>query len=501
MGKRMPKTISSFELTLNSRPQNQTLTTWLYAELRRAILEGRLGPGVRLPASRDFASQYGLSRGTVVTVLERLQSEGYVSCRVGLGTWVNHIAAPAPTRRMASIPPAYIRRVISEYVRPKPFVDLPFISGVRPFRVGNPDVAAFPSEVWGRLAADRARKFRSWLKTEPDGRGYRPLREAIAGYLRTSRGVRCTSEQIVIVSGIQQALDLLARFLLKRRDPVWMEDPGYFGASIAFGNVGARMIGVPVDEEGLSVSAGTKICPHAKGVYLTPSHQFPLGVTMSLERRMALLNWASRSGAFVIEDDYDSEYRFEGQPVPALQSLDNHANVIVIGSFSKTLFPSLRVGYVVLPPSLADHFLAFRYQSDFRNSTFDQAVLCDFIVDGHLARHLRRMRNLYAGRLAALIEGSKHHLNGLLELSDVRAGLYTIGFLKNGMTSRRAERLAADQGIEVLAVDRFTLRRPDPKALLIGFAGYDEPAIGEGLVRLAKALGLQEPAALKKKTG
>jgi GntR family transcriptional regulator / MocR family aminotransferase len=494
----VPKTVSSFELTLNSRPQNQTLTTWLYAELRRAILEGHLGPGVRLPASRDFASLYGLSRGTVVSVLERLQSEGYVSCRVGLGTWVNHIAAPAQTRRMASAPPAYIRRVISESVRPKPFVDLPFTSGIRPFRVGNPSVAEFPSEVWGRLAADRARNFRSWLKTEADGRGYRPLRDAIAGYLRASRGVRCTSEQIVIVSGIQQALDLLARFLLKPRDPVWMEDPGYFGATIAFGNAGARLIGVPVDEEGLSVSAGTKVCPHAKGVYLTPSHQFPLGVTMSLERRMAILNWASRSGAFVIEDDYDSEYRFEGQPVPALQSLDNHANVIVIGSFSKTLFSSLRVGYVVLPPSLADHFLAFRYQTDFRNSTFDQAVLCDFIVDGHLARHLRRMRNLYAGRLAALIEGSKQHLSGLLELSDVRAGLYTIGFLKNGMTSRRAERLAADQGIEVLAVDRFTLRLPDPKALLIGFAGYDETAIGEGLVRLAKALSRQETAALNK---
>ena len=497
----MPKAISSFELTLNSRPQNQTLTTWLYAELRRAILEGRLGPGARLPASRDFASQYGLSRGTVVTVLERLQSEGYVSCRVGLGTWVNHIAAPAPTRRMTSTPPVYIRRVISEFTRPKPFVDLPFTSGVRPFRVGNPATAEFPAEIWGRLAADRARNFRSWLKTEADGRGYRPLRDAIAGYLRASRGVRCTSDQIVIVSGIQQALDLLARFLLKPRDPVWMEDPGYFGATVAFGNVGAKLIGVPVDEEGLSVSAGTKICPHAKGVYLTPSHQFPLGVTMSLERRMAILNWASRAGAFVIEDDYDSEYRFEGQPVPALQSLDNHGNVIVIGSFSKTLFPSLRVGYVVLPQALADYFLAFRYRTDFRNSTFDQAVLCDFIVDGHLARHLRRMRNLYAGRLAALIDGSKQHLSGLLELSDVRAGLYTIGFLKNGMTSRRAEKLAADQGIEVLAVDRFTLRRPDPKALLIGFAGYDEAAIQQGLLRLAKVLSWREPSALKKSAG
>jgi GntR family transcriptional regulator/MocR family aminotransferase len=482
------KTVSSFELTLKSRAPHQTLTNWLYSELRLAILERRLGPGTRLPASRDFASQYGLSRGTVVTVLERLQSEGYVSCRVGLGTWVNRIAARAQSRRMTSTPPAYIRRVIAEYTRPKPFVGLAFPKGVRPFRIGAPAIKEFPSAVWGRIAAHRARNFGSWLKTEGGGRGYRPLRDAIAEYLRTSRGVRCTSEQIVIVSGIQQALDLLARILLKPHDPIWMEDPGYFGASIAFGTAGARIVGVPVDEEGLSVSTGMKVCPQAKGVYLTPAHQFPLGVTMSLERRMALLNWASRAGAFVIEDDYDSEYRFEGQPVPALQSLDNHSSVIFVGSFSKTLFPSLRVGYVVLPPSLVDYFLAFRYRTDFQNSTFDQAVLCDFIVEGHLARHLRRMRSLYAGRLAALIEGGKHHLDGLLALSDVRAGLYTIGFLENGMASRYAEKLAAEKGIEVLATDRFTLRRPDPKGLLLGFAAFDEATIGRELVRLAKAL-------------
>jgi len=484
----MPKTVSAFELTLNRRPQHQTLTSWLYAALRVAILEGRLGPGTRLPASRDFASQYGLSRGTVVSVLERLQSEGYVSCRVGVGTWVNRVTAPSPNRQTTATPPAYIRRAVSAYVRPKPFVDLALMEGIRPFRIGNPATEEFPSEVWGRLAANRARNFRSWLKTEEDGRGYRPLRDAIAEYLRASRGVRCSSEQIVIVSGIQQALDLLARFLLKQHDPVWMEDPGYFGATIAFDNAGARMIAVPVDEEGLSVSAGVKMCPHAKGVYLTPAHQFPMGVTMSLERRMALLKWAARTGAFVIEDDYDSEYRFEGQPVPALQSLDNRSSVIFIGSFSKTMFPSLRMGYVVLPPSLVNHFVSFRYRTDFRNSTFDQAVLRDFIVDGHLARHLRRMRTLYAGRLAALIEGGKQHLSGLLELSNVRAGLYTIGFLKNGMTSRRAEKLVAAQGVEVLAVDRYTLRRPDPKALLLGFAAFDEAAIRQGLIRVAKAL-------------
>jgi GntR family transcriptional regulator/MocR family aminotransferase len=483
----MPKSISSFELTLKSRSRHQTLTNWLYGELRSAILDGRLAPGARLPASRDFASQYELSRGTVVSVLERLQAEGYVTSRVGFGTCVNRVEAPRPARPPTTIP-GYIRRVISTNKRSQPWIDQAFLEGIRPFRIGAPAINEFPSEIWGRIAANRARNFRPWLKKEADRRGYQPLRDAIAEYLRTSRGVRCIAEQIVLVSGIQQALDLLARLLLKKGDPIWMEDPGYFGARIAFDNVGATLVAVPVNEEGLSVFGGIKICPDAKGAYVTPAHQFPFGVTMSLERRMALLSWAARAGAFVIEDDYDSEYRFEGAPVPALQSLDNHSSVIFIGSFSKTLFPALRVGYVVLPAPLVDPFVALRYRTDFRNSSFDQAVLCDFIVDGHLARHLRRMRILYAERLETLIEGAKQHLGGLLEISTVRAGLYTIGYLKNGMTSRQAEKLAAAQGVEVLAVDRCTLRRPDPKALLLGFGGFDELAIRQGLVRLAKAL-------------
>lgn len=483
----MPKTISSFELTLKSRSRHQTLTNWLYGELRSAILDGRLAPGARLPSSRDFASQYDLSRGTVVSVLERLQAEGYITSRVGFGTWVNRVEPPRPARQATSTP-AYIRRVFSTYERPQPWIDQAFVEGIRSFRIGVPAINEFPSEIWGRLAADRGRNFGSWLKEGADRHGYRPLRDAIAEYLRTSRGVRCTADQIVIVSGIQQALDLLARLLLKHGDPIWMEDPGYFGARIAFDNVGARMIAVPVNDEGLSVSAGMKICPGAKGAYVTPAHQFPLGVTMSLERRMALLSWAARAGAFVIEDDYDSEYRFEGAPVPALQSLDNHSSVIFIGSFSKTLFPALRVGYVVLPAQLVDPFVALRYRTDFRNSSFDQAVLCDFIVDGHLARHLRRMRILYAKRLESFAEGARQYLGGLLEISNVRAGLCTIGYLKNGMTSRQAEELAAAQGVEVLAVDRCTLRCPDPNALLLGFGGFDELALRQGLIRLAKAL-------------
>ena len=385
-------------------------------------------------------------------------------------------------------PSAYIRRVLSAYVQPKAYIDLVWTKEIRPFRASDPATAEFPSEIWGRISAKHSRNFRSWVNTLGDGLGYKPLRDAVADYLRASRGVRCNPEQIMVVSGIQQALDLLARSLLKPHDPVWMEDPGYFGANIAFRNVGAKIIPVPVDDEGILVAAGKKLCPRAKGVYLTPAHQFPLGVTMSLERRLAVLNWASRAGAFVIEDDYDSEYRFEGQPVPALQSLDDNSNVILIGSFSKTLFRSLRLGYVVLPSSLVDYFLAFRYRTDFRNSNFDQVILCDFIADGHLARHLRRMRDLYGRRLEALIEGGKEHLDGLLEISSVRAGLYTVGFLRNGMTSRQAEKAAAARGVEVIGIDRYTFRRSDPRGLLIGFAAHSESAIRKALAQLSAAL-------------
>jgi GntR family transcriptional regulator/MocR family aminotransferase len=485
----MPKSISSFELTLDSRPQHQTLTSWLYAQLRLAIIEGRLRTGSRLPASRDFASQYGLSRGTVVSVFERLQAEGYVSCRVGSGTRVNRVAPVDPVRTTNSKPPVYIRRVISDYVRPKPWIGLTARWGIRAFSLGHPAIAEFPAELWGSIAGRRVRTFRSWLETQDEGRGYRPLRQAISDYLSSSRGVRCSADQVIVVSGVQQALDLLARLLLKQGDPVWMEDPGYFGATIALANAGAQIVPVPLDERGLSVSAGLRTCRHAKGAYVTPAHQFPLGMTMSLERRMSLLKWASDTGAFIIEDDYDSEYRFEGRPIATLQSLDRNSTVIFIGSFNKLLFPSLRIGYVVLPPSLVDHFLAFRYRTDFHNLSADQAVLCDFIADGHLGRHLRRMRDLYASRLAALSDGSKRFLKGLLEISDVRAGLYTTGLLKNGMTSWQAEKAAATRDVEVMALDRYTFKSPDPKGVLLGFAAFDEGMIRAGLIKLAAALG------------
>jgi GntR family transcriptional regulator/MocR family aminotransferase len=257
---------------------------------------------------------------------------------------------------------------------------------------------------------------------------------------------------------------------------------------MAFRNARAKIIPVPVDEQGLKIAAGQKTAAGVKCVYVTPAHQFPLGATMSIQRRLEILAWASESGAFIIEDDYDSEYRFEGPPVPALQGLDRNGSVIFLGTFNKILFPALRLGYVVLPPALVDRFLTFRYGTDLHGTGLDQAVLCDFIVDGHMGRHIRRMRELYGCRLAALLDGGRRYLGGLLEISRIQAGLYTTGLLRNGMTSREGEAAAWARDVETMGLHRFTLQRPDVRGLLLGFAAFDEGRIRSGLSNLAAAL-------------
>ncbi|MGA2135574.1 MAG: PLP-dependent aminotransferase family protein [Bryobacteraceae bacterium] len=476
----MPKEAGSLDLTLGERPTHATLSRWLHEELRRAILDGRLAPGTRIPATRDFARQYGVSRGTAVTAFEQLQSEGYLKGQVGAGTWVNE-QLPAH-RRGVRRPPAPARKL------PEPLTGLNFLHAARPFRCHEPALAEFPIEIWGRIASRRLRRATRSMLAGRDSRGYAPLREAVAGYLGHSRGVNCTADRIVIVSGVQQALDLLARLLLRPADAVWMEDPGYFGAATAFRNAGARIVPVPVDADGISVAQGKRMCAGAKGAYVTPAHQFPLGMTMPLERRLALLAWAREAGAFLIEDDYDSEYRFEGRPVPALEGLDESESVILVGSFNKLLFPAARLGYIAVPPALIDPLLAFRFGTDQHASDPHQAVLCDFIVEGHLGRHIRRMRDLYAGRLAALQDGARRYLDGLLEISPVKAGLYTSGLLRNGMTSREAESAATAHQIESMALDRFALRRTDVHGLLLGFGAFDQSQIRRGMAALAAAL-------------
>ena len=343
-------------------------------------------------------------------------------------------------------------------------------------------------DVWARIASRRFRRVSPAVLAGGAAQGYAPLREAIADYLGTSRGVECSPDEVAIVSGVQQALDLVARLTVKPGDPVWVEDPAYSGAAAAFRNAGARLVAVPVDAAGFDAAKAMRACPHPRAVYVTPAHQFPLGVTLSLERRLLLLSAARDCGAPIFEDDYDSEFRFSGRPVPALRSLDNSGTVLLAGSFNKVLFPSLRLGYLILPHSWVDRFVAFRYQADAYPAALSQAVLCDFMVEGHFGRHLRRMRELYGERLAALRENAARYLRGAVELPDIQAGLNTPAYLTNGMSSRDAAARAAAAGIEAMSLDRFTLRRRDPQGLLLGFAAFTANEIRKGVLALAQAL-------------
>jgi GntR family transcriptional regulator/MocR family aminotransferase len=356
----------------------------------------------------------------------------------------------------------------------------------RAFRTDQPALDLFPTTLWAQLAGRRLRRATTALLLGCDPMGYRPLQEAVADYLRTSRGVKCSPEQVAIVSGVQEALDLVARVLLNPGDRVCMENPGYPGAALVFEAVGATTVPVRVDDEGMELPG-----PRLRGVrlaYTTPGHQFPLGVCMSLPRRLALLEWARTSGALIVEDDYDSEYRYAGRPVPALQGLDRHGLVLFAGSFSKVLFPSLRLGYLVIPPDLVDYFAATQSVTSRHAPLLEQAVLCDFIAEGHFGRHVRRMREVYAERLSVLLECARQRLTGLLEVIGVEAGLQTAGWLCGRVDGDTAAKAAARRDVEVTPLSRYSRGRMPREGLQLGFAAVDAEAIRRGVRDLAVAL-------------
>ncbi len=365
------------------------------------------------------------------------------------------------------------------------------IRRTRAFRSHLPALDLFPTDLWAQLAARLWRRVPPSLLTGCEALGYRPLREAVADYLNAARGVRCAWQQVAIVSGAQEALDLAARLLLDAGVRAAMENPGYTGARRAFEAAGARVSSVPVDEQGLVLDE--RRLRGARLVYVTPAHQFPLGVTMTLARRLELLDWAHRGGALLFEDDYDSEYRYSGRPVPALQGLDRGDAVIFAGSFNKVLFPSLRLGYMVLPPDLVDAFAAAKSLTSRHPQLVEQAILCDFITAGHFGRHLRRMREVYAERLSTLLEEARARLAGRLEISNVEAGLLTSGRLADGIDGESAVRAAAARDVEVMSLDRYYSGAAPYEGLQLGFAAVDSREIRRGVRELAAALDEVEP--------
>ncbi len=488
----MGKRATTLPLTLPLRPSGAPAARWLADAIRAEILEGRLAPGARLPATRELARQYALARGTVVHAFEQLRSEGYVVGTVGAGTRVSEVlpesllqARPAPRVRAAPAKPRPL--ALSAFATRVTFFRGYEPRSLRAFRANQPALDLFPTTLWAQVAARRLRRASSALLLGSEPLGYLPLREAVAEYLNTSRGVRCEAGQVAIVSGAQEALDLVARLTLDPGDRVAIEDPGYGGAARVFEANGATLIPMPVDHEGMTVRGRTW-----RGVrlaYCTPAHQFPLGMSMSLSRRLALLEWARESGSWIFEDDYDAEYRYAGRPVPALQGLDRHGVVCFAGTFSKVLFPSLRLGYLVVPPALVETVTAAKSVVTRHAPLLDQAVLADFIADGHFARHLRRMRGIYAARLQVLLDEGGQQLGPALEFSQVEAGLQTVGWLAPGVDGAAAERAAAGRGVEVRAISRFARRALARDGLQLGFAAVDEAEIRRGVRELAVALG------------
>jgi GntR family transcriptional regulator/MocR family aminotransferase len=484
------------------REAPEALQRQLYGQLRDAVLTGRLAPGTRLPASRALARELGCSRNTVVTALEQLLSEGYLEGRRGSGTYVSPVlpehllTAPREAAPSARAPAAAQHGLSARGERLARLVP-PRRPAQRAFALDLPETGLFPFEVWGRLLRRVWRSPPDALLAHGDPAGYAPLRAAIARYLGAARALDCHAGQILITSGAQQAVDLTARLLLEPGDRVLIEDPGYPGARGPLLAAGCELVPVPVDAEGLALETGRRLAPAARLALVAPSHQYPLGRTMSLARRLALLDWAHETGGWILEDDYDSEYRYAGRPLAALQGLDARrpdrgGRVIYLGSFSKVLFPGLRLGYLVVPEALAAPFARARAALDDHPSTIVQPALAAFIEEGHFAAHLRRMRTLYAGRQAALLTAARRHLAGLLELEPDEAGLHLVArptsALAARMSDREAARRAEAAGVTVSPLSTYFLGAPSAQGLLLGYAGVPEDEIDRVVRFLAGAL-------------
>ncbi len=464
----------------------------LYDRVRAAILQRQLRGGTRLPSTRSLAGDLGVSRNTVLTAFDQLIAEGYLEGRSGSGTYVAR-AIPdelLSLRNRAGVkahvprPPRISRRGAA----------LPQVTRNaerrRAFEPSIPAIDLFPVRVWARLVA------KQWARSGPgmieslaygDAAGLMRLREAVAHYAGAARGVTCEPGQVIITNGLQHGLEIASRVLLDPGDHVWFEDPGYRAARATLGAVGASIVLVPVGPDGLDVAQGLEKCASPRLIYVTPSHQFPLGVTMSAARRLQLLEVARRADAWVLEDDYDSEYRHSTRPIPSIQGLDTHQRVIYLGTFSKVLFPALRLGYLIVPPALAETFIRARTLSGRMSPTIDQAVVADFIEEGYFDRHIRTMRSAYRERQEALLDAGRKHLDGLLTIRPSQAGMHVLGWL-HGLDDRKASAAANAVNIEAPPLSAYCVDVQMDPALLLGYGAVTPRQIKAGAETLARAL-------------
>jgi GntR family transcriptional regulator / MocR family aminotransferase len=467
----------------------------LYSQLRERILAGALCPGTQLPASRVLCARLKVSRNTVIAALEQLAAEGLVSTRVGAGTVVTGDLALARTGH-SSVKAANERGAAQSELRASArgtrlshgHRALPGLGLSLDFQPGIPDVTRFPAVIWSRFVGRAYRDLRGDLSGYAHAGGFMPLRSALASYLSAARGLRCSAAQVLVVTTAQSALDLAARMLTDAGDTAWLEQPGYSGARAAFGANGLQVHGIEVDEQGLRVADMLARCADARIGYITPSHHFPKGYTLSMERRMQLLAWSQQAQGWILEDDYDSEFRYANRPVAALQGLRDDTRVVYVGSFSKTLFPGLRVAYIVVPEPLTNAFSQALRQTGQEPSLPLQLALFEFMQAGHFGRHIRRMRTIYGARHSAMTEALNHHLRALGQVLSADGGLQLTFGLKPQFDDRHLSEVARAQGFGVEPLSRYGRSEAGPGGLVFGFGQCPDSGLEARIAELAKIL-------------
>ena len=469
-----------------------SLQAQIYGAFRSAVVARRLRAGDHVPSTRALALELQISRIPVLNAYAQLLAEGYFESRIGSGTFVCRSlpeASAPPHRRPSAVGQAARKPRIAARATLLPRYERPsWLRGRGAFNVSQPAMETFPLSVWSKLAVRYCRSLRTGGLAYGDPMGLMELREAVGRYLRAVRAVRCETEQIMITSGSQQALDITTRVLLEAGDAVWVEEPGYWLSRDMLASAGCRMIPVAIDNEGLDVAEGIARCPKARAAYVAPSHQYPLGATMSAARRLQLLDWAQSSQAWIVEDDYDSELRYDHHPLPSLQGLDQTGRVIYIGTFSKVLFPSLRIGYLVIPPSLVNYFVAVRHAMDVSPPHLSQAVLADFLNEGHFSRHLRRLRLAYSERRRVLADCLREEAGSLLELHGAEAGLHLSVTLRKRARDQSLSERAAGQNLWLWPLSPSYLGPSPRQGFILGFGGTTADEIPRAVHRLRDIL-------------
>jgi GntR family transcriptional regulator/MocR family aminotransferase len=476
------------ELAIPLSKNGETLFRQVYLGLRQAILSRTFPAGARLPSTRELAEQLGISRTVVLLAYDQLLAEGFVEGRGGSGTYVSECLTDNGPRKMEQSATVRLSRFGAAAAEAATGLDFPNRPATRlrfNFAFGRSDTAIFPFEAWRRILAKTARGVQVRQLDYGPAAGMPALREAICTHLRRSRAVQCDPSEVIVVSGSQQALDLVARVLVERGDRVVIEDPQYQGTREVLRAAGARLFGVPVDRDGLDTS---KLPRQASVAFVTPSHQFPTGAILTLPRRLALLEWARRRNAVIVENDYDGEFHYEGRPLESLQGLDTDGRVIYLGTFSRTVFPALRIGYLVVPKSLAPAFTTAKWLNDQHSATLEQQTLAEFIATGMYERHLRRLRRRNTIRRKALLEAIQEHLGERVEVTGDGSGSHVVLWPRRRISEQAVIASAASRGVGIYGIANFFLTTPSRPGLLLGYSTMTEKEIREGIKFLAEVL-------------